>query len=105
MNKLRAYLDWLCRLEGHHGVTGVNGSDKCVLILQNDNDNYDIDDKVDDETDLDPDDVTDGAHVKLGGHPGQQPTGEGGGSGNNMAELELVLRNINHSFLFRSGVY
>ena len=96
-----SYLDWLRGLEGHHGVTGVNGSDKCVLILQNDNDNYDIDDKVDDETDLDPDDVTDGAHVELGGHSGQQPAGKGRGSGNNMAELELVLTNIDNSLLFR----
>ena len=90
---LRAYLDWLCGLEGHHGVTGVNGSDKCVLILQNNNDN-DNHDKSDDDTDLDSNDVADGAHVELGGHPGKQPAGEGGGSGNNMAELELVLRNI-----------
>ena len=35
---LRPYLDWLCGLEGHHSVTGVNGSDKCVLILEYDTD-------------------------------------------------------------------
>ena len=36
---LRPYLDWLRGLEGHHGVTGVNCSDKCVFILKYDNDN------------------------------------------------------------------
>ena len=50
-----------------------------------------------DATDLDPDDVADGAHVQLGGHPGQQPAGEGGGPGHDMTELELVLK----IFLFR----
>ena len=45
-------------------------------------------------TDLDPDDVADGAHVQLGGNPRQQPAREGGGPGHDMAELELVLRNI-----------
>ena len=35
---VRPYLDWLRGLEGHHGVTGVNGSDKCVFILKYDND-------------------------------------------------------------------
>ena len=34
---LKLYLDWLCRLESHHSVTGVNGSDKCVFILNYDN--------------------------------------------------------------------
>ena len=102
-----SYLDWLCGLEGHHGVTGVNGSDKCVLILKYDNDDDDnVDDSDDDDdTDLDSDDVADGAHVELGGHPGEKPAREGGGSGNNMAELEFVLRNIVHSFLLSSGVY
>ena len=91
--ELRSYLDWVCGLEGHHGVTGVNGSDKCVLILNNDHDDHDGDLGDDDDTDLDTDDVADGAHVQLGGHSGQQPAGEGGGAGNDVAELELILKN------------
>ena len=33
---LKLYLDWLCGLESHDSVTSVNGSDKCVLILEYD---------------------------------------------------------------------
>ena len=69
---MKSYLDRILRLESHDSVTSVDGSDKGVLIL-------------------DSDDVADGRHVQLGGHPGEEAAGEGAGPGDDVRELELVL--------------
>ena len=60
--------------------------------------NHDKDD--DSNNDLDPNDVADGADVELCSHPGEQPAGEGGGTGHDMAELEFILRKqSSHKYL------